>query len=207
MYLAAIKAKTPVGVRARRWLAEEVLPAIRRDGAYLAPGREPQGLDRGALKALVVDLAGEVVRTALPVVLDAALAPIRAELAENRGALRVLAPRGPQLQIEPRPRTPRDAVTTLKLRPRIERLCIELSTPTTRVTMRDLSTRMGRDDHYLEDLLNRANHNPRRTTKRRTVEAIARAAACDPAWLRTGRGVPFPVATRPADAAPAPKAN
>ena len=35
MYLAAIKARTEVGKRVRRWLAEKVLPSIARTGQYI----------------------------------------------------------------------------------------------------------------------------------------------------------------------------
>jgi prophage antirepressor-like protein len=45
VHLVCIKTEKPAGKRLRRWLAREVLPAIRRTGGYQAPGAAPAPVD------------------------------------------------------------------------------------------------------------------------------------------------------------------
>lgn len=40
VYLACIKSNKPAGVALRRWLASEVLPALRATGSYIAPSAD-----------------------------------------------------------------------------------------------------------------------------------------------------------------------
>ena len=41
----------------KRWVTAEVLPTIRKHGAYIAPGAAPQGLEAAALQAVLQPIA------------------------------------------------------------------------------------------------------------------------------------------------------
>lgn len=53
VYSLIFSSKLESAKKFKRWVTAEVLPTIRRHGAYLAPGAQPQGIEAAALQAVV----------------------------------------------------------------------------------------------------------------------------------------------------------
>lgn len=52
-YRLAMKARNETAEKFQALIADEIIPAIRRHGAYIAPGAQPQGIEAAALQAVV----------------------------------------------------------------------------------------------------------------------------------------------------------
>lgn len=52
-YRLAMKARNETAEKFQALIADEIIPAIRKHGAYIAPGAQPQGVEAAALQAVV----------------------------------------------------------------------------------------------------------------------------------------------------------
>lgn len=91
VHLVALLSRQPAAVRLRRWLATEVLPALRRSGTYTLPGRAIQPVALPAPSALP-----EVLRAA-PAGALLELLHAEAALGHELPELRAMLARGPQI--------------------------------------------------------------------------------------------------------------
>lgn len=57
VYSLIFSSKLESAKKFKRWVIAEVLPAIRRQGAYIAPGASPQSVDAAALQAVMQPFA------------------------------------------------------------------------------------------------------------------------------------------------------
>ena len=56
-YRLAMKARNETAEAFQALIADEIIPAIRKHGAYIAPGAQPQGVEAAALQAVVQPIA------------------------------------------------------------------------------------------------------------------------------------------------------
>ncbi len=60
LYSLVLSSKLPGAKKFKRWVTSEVLPSIRKHGAYIAPGTQPEAAALEALTAILQDLVRRV---------------------------------------------------------------------------------------------------------------------------------------------------
>lgn len=82
----------------KRWVTAEVLPTIRKHGAYIAPGAAPQGLEAAALQAVLQPIAATMeALTAAVQMLNQRMDVVE----QGRNELKALPPGGEQVDAAP----------------------------------------------------------------------------------------------------------
>ena len=92
VYSLIFSSKLESAKKFKRWVTAEVLPAIRKHGAYIAPNAQPQGIEAAALQAVVQPITAAL--EALTGVVQAMSQRLDG-LEQGRGKLKALPP-GPE---------------------------------------------------------------------------------------------------------------
>lgn len=87
-YRLAMKARNETAERFQALIADEIIPAIRKHGAYIAPGATPQGVETAALQAVLqpISAAMEALTAAVQALNQ------RMDAVEQGGGMRALPP-------------------------------------------------------------------------------------------------------------------
>lgn len=91
-YRLAMKARNETAERFQALIADEIIPAIRRHGAYLAPGASPQGAEGAALQAVVQPITAAVELLARSFDAQTAILQELVRRTAGRGETRALPP-------------------------------------------------------------------------------------------------------------------
>lgn len=91
LYSLVLGSRKPEAKAFKRWLTHDVIPAIRKHGAYIAPNAQPQGMEAAALQSVVQPIAAalEVLSGAVQ-----AMSQRLDGLEQGRGELKALPPGG-----------------------------------------------------------------------------------------------------------------
>ena len=98
LYSLVLGSRKPEAKAFKRWLTHDVIPAIRKHGAYIAPNAQPQGMEAAALQAVVQPIAAAL--EALTGVVQAMSQRLDG-LEQGRAELKALPPGGEAVSSTP----------------------------------------------------------------------------------------------------------
>lgn len=98
LYALVLGSRKPEAKTFKRWLTHDVIPAIRKHGAYIAPNAQPQGMEAAALQAVVQPIAAAL--EALTGVVQAMSQRLDG-LEQGRAELKALPPGGEAVSSTP----------------------------------------------------------------------------------------------------------
>lgn len=98
LYSLVLGSRKPEAKAFKRWLTHDVIPAIRKHGAYIAPNAQPQGMEAAALQSVVQPIAAAL--EALTGVVQAMSQRLDG-LEQGRAELKALPPGGEAVSSTP----------------------------------------------------------------------------------------------------------